>query len=152
MRVRVAAEASLVAWAGMTGFMALAKRLGVSRMHLMDIEGSMVTTPNSRQASVLGFFMHLGMSVWIGLVYALGYRITPLRPNGRSGLFGGIVHWAIATLVTGLVSRVYPNHQRLAMPGFGGLALGIPTAFSFLFAHLIFGTLFGCAYGEGDQR
>lgn len=152
MRLQQVIRAGLVAWAGMTTVMALAKRLGVSRMHLMDIEGSMVTTPNSRQASILGFFMHLGMSLWIGLVYALGYRITPLRPNWRSGLAGGIVHWAIATLVTGLVSRVYPNRRHLAMPGFGGLALGLPTALSFLAGHLIFGTLFGRVYERTDER
>ncbi len=136
----------------MTSAMALFKRLGISRIHLMDIEGSLIAPANTRQATIRGFFMHLGMSLWIGTVYALGYKVTPLRPGWRSGLAGGIVHWAIASVVTGAVSRIHPKRRSLAMPGFGGIALGLPTALSFLAGHLLYGALFGWAYGESEDR
>ncbi len=84
----------------------------------------------------------------IGLAYALGFRLTGLRPSWGTGALGGLGHWAMATIVTGVASKQHPKREQLAMPGFGGMALGARSAVGFLVGHLVYGMLFGWQYGD----
>ncbi len=138
-------------WAGMTGLIALGRRTGMTQMDIVNIEGSLVAEPNSTEAKTIGFVMHIGMSLWIGLAYAVGFKVTGLRPSWQTGALGGLVHWLIATLVTGLASKVHPKRDQLAMPGFGGMALGATSAVGFVIGHLVYGALFGWQYGRRDD-
>ncbi len=145
-----AIRGALAGWAGMTGLIAVGRRAGLTRMDVMEMEGSLFADPDSTKAEVIGFFTHLGMSLWIGFAYALGFKLTGLRPSPRTGALGGMVHWLIATLVTGVASKKHPKREQLDMPGFGGTALGPRSAIGFLVGHLVYGTLFGWRYGDAD--
>ncbi len=142
---------ALAAWGAMTGMMALARRAGLTPMSITEIEGAFFAKPHTTEAKTIGFATHLGMSLGIGFAYALGFKLLGLRVNWRSGLLGGALHWLIAAVVVGVVSEKHPKRDRLALPGFAGLALGPPTAVGFLAGHLLFGAVFGWQYGRGEE-
>ncbi len=142
---------ALVAWVGMTGMMVAGRRAGLTRMDIAAIEGGLVAPPHTTTAKGAGFAMHLLLSLAIGFAYALGFARAGLRPGWRTGLLGGAVHWLLATPATGLLSRWHPRRGQLAMPGFGGTALGPADAAGFLGGHLLFGALFGWQYGRDGR-
>jgi hypothetical protein len=84
----------------------------------------------------------------IGFIYALGFKSLSWRPGWATGARGGLIHWALATVVTGLASKKHPKRKHLAMPGFGGFALGRKSGLGFLVGHVVYGTLFGWQYGR----
>ncbi|HEX6796411.1 MAG TPA: hypothetical protein VF116_01715 [Ktedonobacterales bacterium] len=139
---------ALAGWAGMTTEMMLYRRLGVTQMSIARIEGTFFAPPGTTQAEVIGNAIHLMMSTAIGFAYAAGYRLTGLRPNWKTGLLGGVIHWSIAAPVVLLWSKVHPRRPfGPRMPGFGGFALGAASGLAFLAAHLTYGTIFGWQYG-----
>lgn len=150
IHVGQAIRAALAGWAGMTGLIMVGRRAGLTRMDVMEMEGSLFADPGSTRAEVIGFFTHLGMSLWIGFAYAVGFKLSGLPRGSRTGALGGAIHWLIATLVTGLASRKHPKREQLDMPGFGGTALGPGSAIGFLIGHLVYGALFGWRYGDAD--
>ncbi len=144
-----AIRGALAGWAAMTGLVFVGQRTGQTRMDIMEIEGALFAEPGSPEARTIGFITHLGMSLGIGLGYALGFKALGWRPGWETGAVGGLIHWALATLVTGAASEQHPKRDALAMPGFGGTALGPKSAMGFLVGHLAYGALFGWQYGRG---
>jgi hypothetical protein len=143
--------AAMAGWAGMTGLVFAGQRTGLTRMNIMEIEGALFAEPGSPEARTMGFTAHLGMSLGIGFIYALGFKALGWRPGWTTGARGGLIHWALATIVTGLMSKKHPKRTKLAMPGFGGLALGPRSALGFLVGHVLYGALFGWQYGRKGQ-
>lgn len=140
--------AAVAGWAGMTGLVFTGQRMGLTRMNIMEIEGALFAEPGSPEARTIGMVTHLGMSLGIGSAYALGFKALGWRPSWKTGARGGLIHWALATLVTGLMSKKHPKREQLAMPGFGGFALGPKSALGFLVGHVLYGALFGWQYGR----
>ncbi len=147
-----AMRGALAGWAGMTGMVMAGRQVGMTKMSVMEMEGSLFAPPHSSKVKIIGSFTHLGMSLWIGLAYGLGFKLAGLKPSWRTGALGGLVHWAIATVVTGVASKRHPKREQLAMPGFGGAALGVRSAVGFLVGHIVYGMLFGWQYGQGNQE
>lgn len=147
-----AVRGALAGWAGMTALVMTGRQVGMTKMSVMEMEGSLFAPPHSTGAKVIGSFTHLGMSLWIGFAYALGFQLTDIRPNWRTGALAGLVHWAIATFVTGVASKKHPKREQLAMPGFGGTALGARSAIGFLVGHIVYGILFGWQYDSTARR
>lgn len=152
MNIGAALRGALAGWTGMTGMMFIARRMGVTQMSISEIEGTFFADPKTSTAKIAGFLLHLAMSLWIGFAYALGFRLLGWRPNAKTGAAGSLIHWLIATVVTGTASRLHPRRRQLPMPGYGGMALGIKTAIGFLVGHIIYGALFGWQYSQSDQR
>ncbi len=141
-------RASLVGWAGMTGVMTLTQLLRIPGTDIIGIEGAYLAKPKSRQAYLIGSAIHLGMCLWIALVYRLGFRVTGLRPGRRTGASGGLIHWLIAGLVAHVVTQTHLRRGQLDMPGFAGTRLGPVSAVGFFVIHLIFGMLVGWQYKQ----
>lgn len=140
-------QGGLAGWVGMTALMQVARRLGLSSISMIELEGSFFAPPRSAKAESIGFFTHLGMSLWIAFVYAAGFKVLRLRPGWKAGLFGSVIHWLIAAVVVGWWSKINPYRRQLSVPGFGGFAQGPMGAFGFVVAHAVYGTLFGWRYG-----
>lgn len=144
---------ALAGWAGMTAEMMLYRRLGVTQMSIARMEGTFFAPPGTVQAEVLGNAIHAMMSTAIGFAYAAGYKLTGLRPDWKTGLLGGLVHWGIAAPVVLLGSKVHPRRPfGPRMPGFGGFALGTASGVAFLAAHLTYGAIFGWQYGAATRE
>jgi hypothetical protein len=143
---------ALAGWAGMTGMVMAGRRAGMTKMSVMEMEGALFAPPHSTKAKIIGSLTHLGMSLWIGLVYALGFKLTGIRPSWRTGSLGSLAHWLIATIVTGVASKKHPKREQISMPGFGGMALGVRSAVGFMVGHMVYGMLFGWQYSQGNQE
>jgi hypothetical protein len=152
VNIRRVIQAAVTGWAGMTGLITAARRAGITWTDIIGIEGAFFAEPNSRQARVIGSVVHLGMCVWIAFAYLLGFRATGIRPSWKTGAVGGLIHWLIASLVAGIVTKKHPKRADLALPGFGGTALGRRSVLGFLASHLVFGTLVGWQYGQNDDE
>lgn len=139
---------AVAGWAGMTGMVVAGRRMGLTPMDMTEIEGALFAKPGSPESKALGSAAHLGMSLGIGYAYALGFKALGWRAGWMTGARGGLIHWALATVVTGLMSKKHPKRKELAMPGFGGFALGPMSALGFLVGHVLYGALFGWQYGR----
>jgi hypothetical protein len=145
-------QGALAGWAGMTAIGLAGRGVGMGHIDMMELEGTFFAPPRGPKAVSIGFFTHLGMSLWIAFVYAAGFKLLRLRPDWRSGAFGSLIHWLIASGVVGWWSRTNPHRRQIAVPGFGGFAQGSMGAIAFFVAHLVYGALLGWRYGGCMRR
>jgi hypothetical protein len=139
----------------LTGLMSASQRLGLTRMSLPFMLGTMVT-PNRDRAQVVGFFVHLLNGWWLALIYAAAFQ-SWRRATWWLGALIGLVHGlfvltTIMPLLPGALPRMAselrgptPTRQ-LEPPGFMGLNYGGRTPITVLLAHLVYGGILGAFY------
>ena len=143
---------SFVATLFLTGLMSASQSLGVTRMNIPYMLGSMFT-PDRDRAKLTGLCLHFANGWAFGLVYEAAFRSW--RAGGWwRGAAIGLVH-ALFVLVVGvpLLPTVHPrmaNEQfgpaptrQLEPPGFMALHYGVRTPLSVVLAHLIYGAIIG---------
>lgn len=144
-----------VATVVMTTIMAASQGLGLSRMSIPFVLGTMVT-PHRDRAMLLGWLVHL-MNGWIfALLYATAFESWE-RATWWLGAGIGLVHVAFVltagmVMLPGMHPRMVseyfgptPNRQ-LQPPGFLGLNYGHRTPIVATLAHLIYGSILGAFY------
>ncbi len=139
----------------LTGLMSASQGLGVTRMSLPFMLGSMFT-PDRQRAKLVGFFMHLANGWLFSLVYAAAFQ-SWRRSGWGLGAAVGAVHGAFV-LVAGmpLLPSLHPRMadeqfgptptRQLEPPGFLGLNYGRRTPISVFVAHLVYGAILGTFY------
>jgi hypothetical protein len=138
----------------LTTLLAASQGLGLTRMNVPYLLGSMIT-PRRDRAKVYGFLMHLCFGWAFALIYLAAFHLIG-RATWYLGALIGFVHGAFV-LVAGM--PVMPGlHPRMAghegptvvrqlePPGFLGLNYGARTPISVLIAHVLFGMLLGALY------
>lgn len=144
-----------VATIAMTTIMAASQGLGLSRMSMPYLLGTMLT-PDRDRAMLVGFAFHL-INGWIfALIYALAFESWGGAAWWR-GTGIGLVH-SLFVLLAGmnLLPSMHPrmaNEQQgpsptrqLQPPGFMGLSYGRRTPFVTIIAHLVYGAILGGFY------
>ena len=139
----------------LTTIMAAAQGLGLSRMSIPFMLGTMVT-PSRDRAPLLGFLIHL-LNGWIfAVVYAFAFESWS-RATWWLGAGIGLVH-GLAVLVAampvlpGLHPRMASEHRgpeptrALEPPGFMALNYGRRTPLLTLLAHVVYGAILGSFY------
>ena len=160
---------SAVDWAGallwgffatvvLTLVMAAAQGLGLSRMSMPFLVGS-IFTPDRDRANVVGAALHF-VNGW---VVSLAYAVV-LTASGRSswwlgGLLGLLQGLFVLVALLPLLPSVHPRMAtedhgptptlQLEPPGFLGLNYGRGTPLVTLVAHAAYGALFGALYRPG---
>jgi hypothetical protein len=147
----------------MTLLMAASQGLGLSRMSLPFLLGS-VFTPDRNRANVAGFAIHFVNGWLVSLLYALAF--AEMGWNGRGGwagaglggLFGLVQGLFVLTALMPLLPSLHPRMatedygptptRQLEPPGFLALNYGRRTPLITLAAHLAYGLLFGALYGR----
>lgn len=139
----------------LTTVMSLSQGLGLSRMGIPFLLGSMVT-PDRGRARVIGFMMHF-MNGWVfAFVYVLAFESWG-RATIWHGAGIGLVH---ALFVLGAAMPILPGmHPRMATeergpeptrqlqpPGFFALNYGRRTPVATVLAHLAYGAVLGAFY------
>jgi hypothetical protein len=139
----------------LTTMMAASQGLGLSRMSIPFILGTMLT-PNRDRAMLLGALLHVGNGWLFALVYAAVFEGW-----GRAAWWlGAIVGFAHAgfvltvgmTMLPGMHPRMAsehraaPEHAQLQPPGFLALHYGERTPLVTLAAHLVYGAILGGFY------
>jgi hypothetical protein len=142
----------LVATAALTAVMIVAQLIGLTRLDLPLLLGTLVTE-NPDRARVGGFFIHLG----IGQGFALGYAATFALLNTATWWLGallGLLQAAVAlTVLVPLLGGVHPRIAStragpsstavLEPPGLFGLNYGVQTPIVVVVAHLVYGIALG---------
>jgi uncharacterized membrane protein YagU involved in acid resistance len=139
----------------LTGTMSASQGLGLSRMSLPYILGTMVT-PDRDRAKLLGFLVHLVNGWLFAFVYAAAFE-SWRRATWWLGGAIGVVH-GLFVLVAGMraVPAIHPRMaseqhgptptRQLEPPGFLALNYGRRTPVSLLLAHLVYGAVLGAFY------
>jgi hypothetical protein len=144
-----------VATVVLTGLMSVSQGLGLTRMSLPYMLGTMFT-PDRDRAKIIGFFVHLLNGWWLAIVYAAAFeswRRATLWLGAGIGLVHGVfVLVTVMPLLPGLHPRMASEQRgptptrQLEPPGFLALNYGRRTPLSVLLAHLIYGAILGLFY------
>lgn len=139
----------------LTTMMSGAQGLGLSRMSLPFILGTMFTA-NRDRAGLVGFLFHVAIGWTFAVLYAAGFESLG-RATWWIGAAGGLLH-GLFVLVAG-VSMLPGLHPRMASerhgptptralqpPGFMALHYGKWTPLIALAAHVVYGALLGALY------
>lgn len=139
----------------LTSILAGSQGLGVTRMNLPFLLGTIVT-PDRDRATVLGVLLH----VVNGWIFSLGYVLafhTWGGPTWWKGAAIGVVHAtfvlvALMPALPGMHPRMASEQrgptvvQQLEPPGFLALHYGRRTPISVVLAHVVFGVILGAFY------
>lgn len=141
----------------LTTILAASQGLGITRMNIPYLVGTMVT-PDRDRAKVLGVAMHVANGWVFSAVYVAAFHAWG-GATWWKGLLIGLVH---AGFVLAVLMPVLPGmHPRMASetsgptvvrglepPGFLALHYGMRTPVSVVFAHAVFGVILGAFYGR----
>jgi uncharacterized membrane protein YagU involved in acid resistance len=139
----------------LTTVMTVSKHIGITRMDLPFILGTMFTG-NRNKAPWVGFLAHLVMGWVFAFIYGAAFETSGLA-NWWFGAMIGLVHAGIV-LSVGLqvLNSIHPRMARpfqgptptrqLEPPGFLALHYGKGTPIVTFIAHLIYGVVLGLFY------
>lgn len=144
-----------VATVVLTGLMAGSQGLGLTRMNIPFMLGTMFTTDRDR-AKLIGFGAHLVNGWLFASVYAAAFQSWQ-RATWWLGAAIGLVHAlfvlvAAMPLLPGMHPRMAAEQQgptptrQLEPPGFMALNYGRRTPISVILAHLVYGGILGTFY------
>jgi hypothetical protein len=139
----------------LTSVLAGSQALGLTRMNIPFMLGTMVT-PDRDRAKVIGFGMHVINGWLFATIYAAAFR-SWRRANWWLGALIGLVHALFVltvamSMLPGLHPRMASERQgptptrQLEPPGFLALNYGKRTPISVVLAHLLYGGLLGAFY------
>jgi hypothetical protein len=139
----------------LTSLMAGSQALGLTRMNIPFMLGTMVT-PNRDRAKLIGFGMHLVNGWLFAGLYAAAFQ-SWRRATWWLGMLIGLVHAcfvlvAALPMLPGMHPRMASEQQgptptrQLEPPGFLALNYGQRTPLSVVLAHLVYGGILGAFY------
>jgi hypothetical protein len=152
---------SFVATLFLTGLMSGSQSLGMTRMNLPYILGTMVT-PDRDRARFLGFLMHFLNGWGFATLYTAAFD-SWRRAGWWRGAAIGVVH-GLFVLVAGvpLLPGLHPRMageehgptptRQLEPPGFMALNYGRRTPISVMLAHFVYGAILGQFYKPADME
>lgn len=142
----------------LTSLMAVGQGLGLSRMTIPFLLGTMFT-PSRDRAMWLGSALHLANGWIFALVYVAGFEALG-RATWWLGAAGGALHavFVLAVLMP-LMPSIHPRmvsdyygptvNRQVQPPGFLALNYGRGTPLVGLVAHVVYGATIGGFYGVG---
>jgi hypothetical protein len=139
----------------LTTIMTTAKYVGLTRMDLPFILGSMFTADRNK-APWLGFVTHLIMGWIFAFIYGAAFESSELK-NWWFGVSIGFVHASfVLTVGIQIINYIHPRMARpfqgptptrqLEPPGFLALNYGRGTPLATLLSHLMYGGILGTFY------
>jgi len=155
MNIRGTALWGFVATMVLTGLLSASQQVGLTRMNIPFMLGTM-TTPDRDRAKLFGFLLH-AMNGWIfAVVYAAAFQ-SWRRATWWLGAAIGLVHGLFVLAVAmPLLPSMHPRMaseehgptptRQLEPPGFLALNYGRRTPVSVLAAHLVYGGIIGAFY------
>jgi hypothetical protein len=139
----------------LTTISAVAQGLGLTRMNLPYMLGTMFT-PDRDRARLYGFGVHVVFGWIFSLIYVLLFQALGAAGWWR-GLVFGLIHASfvlvmVVSLLPGLHPRMASEQQgptarnMLEPPGFLALHYGVQTPLAIVVSHAVFGTILGAFY------
>jgi uncharacterized membrane protein YagU involved in acid resistance len=146
MNILSAVIAGVVASLVFSIVLAMAPRMGMPKMDIVSLLGSMFSA-KSNQA--LGWMMHLMMGIVFALIYAFLWSSGIGAPTWLGGLIFGAVQWLIVGMVMGMIPMMHVGIKSGAVkaPGLWMTNHGGFMAFmGGLVGHMIFGIVIALVY------
>jgi len=147
MNILNAVIAGLVATIVFTMVLKMAPKMGMPKMDIVSLLGSMFSA-KSNQA--LGWMMHLMIGIVFALIYAFLWSSGIGAATWTSGLVFGAIHWLIVGMAMGMIPMMHVGIKSgavqapgLWMTGNGG---GVMAFMGGLVGHAIFGVLVALVY------
>jgi len=139
----------------LTGLMSGSQALGLTRMSLPYMLGTMFT-PNRDRAMLVGFMVHIINGWLFAFVYAAGFE-SWRRASWWLGALIGLVHGSFVLLAgMVLIPSMHPRMaseqhgptptRQLEPPGVLALNYGRRTPISVLISHIVYGAILGAFY------
>jgi hypothetical protein len=129
-------------------FSMMGKKMGMTRMDLLDLLGSMFATPGTSASKGLGLIMHLMNGALLAIAWAYGVTLLNLPANWLTGMIWGVVLWLLALMMMTTMGSVHPaiKHGRQEDPGPAATNFGKKTPVGSLMGHLVYGLVLGLLY------
>jgi hypothetical protein len=139
----------------LTTIMAVSKPLGISRMDIPFILGTLFT-PNRNKATFYGFIAHLIIGLIFGFLYVAVFYASGIS-TWWFGMLSGFIHGLFVLsaglqIITALHPRMANPYQgptptkQLQPPGFFALNYGHGTPVVTIIAHMMYGTILAFFY------
>lgn len=146
----------LVATAAMTTILQGSQGLGLSRLSLPFLLGT-VFTAERRRANVVGFCLYMLGGWGFAALYYLAFNAVDEKASWWFGAGLGLLHGLfLLTVILPVLPYVHPRMasehdgptatRRLEPPGFLGLNYGRRTALTTLLGQVLYGAILGAAY------
>lgn len=131
-----------------TLFSIMGKAMGMTRMDLLDLLGSMVASPGSAASQTIGAVIHHMNGALLAIAWAYGVALVGLPANWLTALGWGVVLWALALLMMSTMGAVHPAIRRGEQedPGPAATNFGVMTPVGSLMGHLVYGLVLGLTY------
>lgn len=139
----------------LTTISAVAQGLGLTRMNLLYILGT-IFTPHRDRAKIYGFGIHVAAGWLFSLGYVLIFQSLGVAGWGRGALLGLIHAFVVLVVVVALLPGLHPRmateqqgptaQNLLEPPGFLALHYGAQTPLAILLSHAVFGAILGAFY------
>ena len=126
--------AGLVGTTAMTGLMLAAPMMGMPRMNIGEMLGSMMGGVTG-----LGWIAHFMIGTTLATAYAAFFAERLPGPPVVRGMLFGIASWLLAQVVV------------MPMMGAGFFSGSLVAATGSLMGHLVYGAVVGTVYGQTDQ-
>ena len=136
----------------LTTIMAASKPMGLTRMDIPFLLGTMVTS-NRNKAPAIGFVLHIIIGWLFALLYAVLFDSAGIH-TWWFGMIAGFVHGCfVLSLGMQIIASFHPRMahpyqgptptKQLQPPGFFALNYGLGTPIVTLIVHLLFGAVLG---------
>jgi hypothetical protein len=138
----------IVATAVFTVFSMMGRAMGMTRMDLLDLLGSMVARPGSTASKTTGLMVHHVNGAILAVAWAYGAALFGWPANWATGLVWGAVLTVRALLMMSTIGTVHPAMRRGQEPDPGPAAtnFGSVTPLGSLLGHLVYGLVLGLTY------
>lgn len=143
-----AAVWGVVATGVFTLFSLMGAAMGMTRMDLLDLLGSVLVRPGTSASRALGAVIHHLNGALLAIAWAYGVALVDLPANWATGLAWGAVLTVLALWMLSAIGSVHPAIRRgeQADPGPAATSLGALTPLGSLMGHLVYGLVLGLTY------
>lgn len=126
----------------------LGRTMGMTRMDLLDLLGSLVAAPRTAASRTLGAVVHLANGAVLAVAWAYGTALGGLSANVWTALGWGAVVWVLALGMLSTIGSVHPAIRagRQDDPGLAATNFGAMTPVGILLSHLVWGAVLGLGY------
>ncbi len=147
MNLLSAIIAGIVGTVVMTLVMQMAPRMGLPKMDIVGLLGSMFGAPGNR---ALGLLLHGMMGIVFALIYAALWAAGWGAPTWLYGLVFGAIHWLIVGAIMAGMPMLHAGIRSGQVPAPGAYMTRLGGAQAFmggLMGHLLYGLVVAWLYG-----
>ena len=138
----------IVATFAFTLFSMMGMAMGITRMDLLELLGSMMAALHTATARRIGAVIHHVNGALLAVAWAYGTALVGAPANWASALVWGFILWLLALLMLTTMGAVHPAIRRGQQddPGPAATHFGRMTPVGSLLGHLVYGLVLGLTY------